>query len=215
MATHRIETEMLAAAGRLLLEYNESTGQIERTLATTARALTNESLDIAVMYGGVVVSLGDDGPLVKPVRELRYNAALQARVHSILRRVRDGELGVSAATAELARAEADTPKHSRWLAIAVLGVAASALAALLGADVGAVTRRRHFYGSGALRTSGAGSAPRRLVGPAVHRRFHRSSFGRNRHSTFVDANSRAGFDRSLPNARPRATPDQRPARSDR
>lgn len=138
MAAHRIETEMLAAAGRLLLEYNESTGAIERTLASTARALTNESLDVAVMYGGVVVSLGDDGPLVKPVRELRYNAALQARVHSILRRARDGALSVSAATAELARAETDTPKHSRWLAIVVLGVAASALAALLGADVGAV-----------------------------------------------------------------------------
>ena len=138
MATHRIETEMLATAGRLLLEFNESTGAIERTLATTARALTSDPLDVTVMYGGVVVSLGDDGPLVKPVRELRYNAALQARVHSILRRVRDGGLSVSAATAELARVEADTPKHSRWLAIAVLGAAASALAALLGADVGAV-----------------------------------------------------------------------------
>ena len=138
MATHRIETEMLATAGRLLLEYNESTGTIERSLATTARSLTNDPLDVTVMYGGVVVSLGDDGPLVKPVRELRYNAALQARVHSILRRVREGGLSVSAATDELARAEADTPKHSRWLAIVVLGVAASALAALLGADVGAV-----------------------------------------------------------------------------
>jgi uncharacterized membrane protein YjjP (DUF1212 family) len=138
MATHRTETEMLAAAGRLLVEFNESTGTIERTLATTARALTNETLEVTVMYGGVVISLGDDGPLVKPVRELRYNAALQARVHSILRSVRDGGLSVSDATDELARVEADTPRHSRWIAILVLGVAASALAALLGADVGAV-----------------------------------------------------------------------------
>ena len=76
--------------------------------------------------------------MLKPVRELRYNAALQARVHSILRSVRDKELDASAALAELARAEANAPAHNRWLTAVLLGVAASGLAVLLGADSGAV-----------------------------------------------------------------------------
>jgi uncharacterized membrane protein YjjP (DUF1212 family) len=134
----RIETEMLACAGRLLLEYNESTGTIQRTLAATAKALSDERFDLTVFYGGVVVSLGDDGPKLKPVRELRYNAALQARVHSILRSVRDKELDASAALAALASAEADAPAHNSWLTAVLLGVAASGLAVLIGADSGAV-----------------------------------------------------------------------------
>jgi uncharacterized membrane protein YjjP (DUF1212 family) len=138
MAMQRIETEMLACAGGLLLEYNESTRTIQRTLEATAKALSDERFDLTVLYGGVVVSLGDDGPELKPVRELRYNAALQARVHSILRSVRDKELDASAASAELARAEANAPAHNRWLTAVLLGVAASGLAVLLGADSGAV-----------------------------------------------------------------------------
>jgi uncharacterized membrane protein YjjP (DUF1212 family) len=138
MAMQRVESEMLACAGRLLLEYNESTGTIESTLAATAKALSNEEFELTALYGGVVVSLGEDGPELKPVRELRYNAALQARVHSILRSVRDKELNAPAALAELARAEADTPAHNRWLTAALLGAAASGLAALLGADGGAM-----------------------------------------------------------------------------
>jgi uncharacterized membrane protein YjjP (DUF1212 family) len=138
MATHRVETEMLAAAGRLLLEYNESTGMIERTLMATARSQSNDALNLTVTYGGIFVALGDDGQLFVPVHELRYNATLQARVHSILRQVRDGHLSAATAREELARVETDTPRHSRWLAIAVLGAAASALAALLGADLGAL-----------------------------------------------------------------------------
>jgi uncharacterized membrane protein YjjP (DUF1212 family) len=134
----RIETEMLACAGRLLLEYNESTGTIQRTLEATAKALSDERFGLTVLYGGVVVSLGDDGPELKSVRELRYNAALQARVHSILRSVRDKELDASAALTELTRAEAGTPAHNRWLTAVLLGVAASGLAVLLGADSGAV-----------------------------------------------------------------------------
>ena len=103
-----------------------------------SQALSDERFDLTVLYGGVVVSLGDDGPEFKPVRELRYNAALQARIHSILRSVRDKELDASAALAELAFAEANTPAHNRWLTAVLLGVAASGLAALLGADRGAV-----------------------------------------------------------------------------
>jgi uncharacterized membrane protein YjjB (DUF3815 family) len=131
---HRIQNELLACAGRLLLEYNESTGEIHRALRATSQALVDQKLDLAVTYDGVVVSLGGDAPILKPVRELRYNAALQARVRSILDDVRAGRCEPAAALALLQRVETDTPAHPPWLAAALLGLAAACLAILLGAD---------------------------------------------------------------------------------
>jgi uncharacterized membrane protein YjjP (DUF1212 family) len=139
MGARRLQMELLGQAGRLLLEYDESTEVIHRTLAATARALTHETCDVAVAYDSVTVSVPGEGPQRLPVRELRYNMALQARVHSILHQVRRGYLEPVAALAQLRCAEADTPRHSRWLTVLFLGVAAASLARLLGADVPAVT----------------------------------------------------------------------------
>jgi uncharacterized membrane protein YjjP (DUF1212 family) len=139
MGTRRLQTELLAYAGRLLLEYNESTGEIRHALEATARALTDDTCNVAVSYGGVAVSLAGGGPVMLPVRELRYNMALQARIHAILKRVRGLELEPAVALAELKRVEADTPRHPPWLAVLLLGAAAAGLAYLLGADVGAVS----------------------------------------------------------------------------
>jgi uncharacterized membrane protein YjjP (DUF1212 family) len=138
MGTRRLQTELLAHAGRLLLQYNESTGEIHRTLEATARALTDDACNLAVSYGGVVVSLTGGGPVIMPVGELRYNMALQARIHAILKRVRSLELEPAMALAQLNRVEADTPRHAPWLAVLLLGAAAAGLAYLLGADGGAV-----------------------------------------------------------------------------
>jgi uncharacterized membrane protein YjjP (DUF1212 family) len=136
MASRRLETNLLLQAGRLLLEYNESTGAIHRALTATAGALTEETCHVAVSYGGVAVSLGGEGAALEPVTELRYNMAVQARVHSILDQVRRGQLDAATALACLGTVEADTPRHPRWLAVLALGAAASSLALLLGADVG-------------------------------------------------------------------------------
>jgi uncharacterized membrane protein YjjP (DUF1212 family) len=134
MSARRLPTELLLQAGRLLLEYNESTGAIHRALTATARALTDDTCHVVVSYRGVAVSLGGEGPVLEPVNELRYNTAVQARVHEVLERVRRSDLDASAALACLGRVEADTPRHPPWLAAVVLGVAAASLAALLGAD---------------------------------------------------------------------------------
>jgi uncharacterized membrane protein YjjP (DUF1212 family) len=138
MSTRRLQTELLVHAGRLLLEYNESTREIHRALTATSGALTNDACHIAVGYNGVAVSLAGEGPVLMPVRELRYNTAVQARVHAILEQVRRGELGPAEALAQLGRVEADTPRHARGVAVLVLAVAGASLAALLGADGGAV-----------------------------------------------------------------------------
>jgi uncharacterized membrane protein YjjP (DUF1212 family) len=137
MNARRLPTDLLLQAGRLLLEYNESTGVIHRALTTTAQTLTDEVCHVTVSYREVAVSLGGESPVLEPVRELRYNTAVQARVHEILERVRRGDLDVSAALGCLKCVEADTPRHSPWLAALVLGVGAASLAGLLGADGGA------------------------------------------------------------------------------
>jgi uncharacterized membrane protein YjjP (DUF1212 family) len=138
MQSHRIETEFLAEAGRLLLEFNESTGEIHRALSATARCLSQEPFELDVYYNGVIVSLGNDGPLLRSVHELRYNAALQARIHEILEKVRCSKLHAETALSELKNAETTAPRHPPWLVVALLGVAAASLACLLGADSGAV-----------------------------------------------------------------------------
>jgi uncharacterized membrane protein YjjP (DUF1212 family) len=137
MTPRRLQTELLAHAGRLLLEYNESTEAIHRALMATSKVLSDEACHIAVAYNGVAVSLAGEGPALMPVRELRYNTAIQARVHTILVQVRRGELEPATALAQLDRVEADTPRQARAVAILVLGVAAASLAGLLGADTGA------------------------------------------------------------------------------
>jgi uncharacterized membrane protein YjjP (DUF1212 family) len=130
----RLVTELLLHGGRLLLEYNESTGAIHRALRATARALTDDACHVTVSYRGVAVWIGEQGPALEPVGELRYNMAVLARVHAILEQVSRGALEPTNALARLNTVEVDTPRHSRWLADLVLGVSGAALAALLGAD---------------------------------------------------------------------------------
>jgi uncharacterized membrane protein YjjP (DUF1212 family) len=148
--SRRLQTELLVEAGRLLLEYNESTGAIHRALSVTATALTNDACHIAVAYNGVAVSLAGEAPVLMPVRELRYNTAVQARVHAILEQLRRGEIEPAAALALLDRAETETPRHPRWVAILVLGVAAASLAGLLGGDAAAVIMAGLATGLGLL-----------------------------------------------------------------
>jgi uncharacterized membrane protein YjjP (DUF1212 family) len=135
MSTPCLQTRLLLQAGRLLLEYNESTAAIHRALTSTAKALTGETCHVAVSYGGVTVSLAGEGPALESVSELRYNTAVQARVHEILAQVRLGQLDTQAALTRLNRVEAACLPYSRWLIALALGAAAACLAGLLGSDL--------------------------------------------------------------------------------
>jgi uncharacterized membrane protein YjjP (DUF1212 family) len=134
MTAPRLETNLLLQAGRLLLQYNESTGAIQRALTATARTLSDQTCSVSVSYNGVAVSLEGEGAALEPVRELRSNTAVQVRVHEILEQVRRGQLDAPAALVCLGRVEAETPRHSRWLEVVVLGAGAASLAGLLGSD---------------------------------------------------------------------------------
>jgi uncharacterized membrane protein YjjP (DUF1212 family) len=134
MSDAQLQMNLLLQAGRLLLQFNESTAQIHRTLTATARALTGQCCHFDVTYRGLTVSVPGQVPAHDSIRELRYNMAVQARVHEILEQVRLGKLGTAAALTSLRAVERETPRYSRWLVALVLGVAAGALAGLLGAD---------------------------------------------------------------------------------
>jgi uncharacterized membrane protein YjjP (DUF1212 family) len=131
--------EFLAQAGQLLLEYNESSKEIDATLRATANSLTNHPVDVSIHYNGIVLSLGEEVPVSKTVRELRYNQALLANAHDVLRQVRCREIDAGAAIELLNAAVRETPKHSPWLVAVMLGIAAASLARILGADFGAMT----------------------------------------------------------------------------
>ncbi len=137
MSAGQLPTDLLLRAGRLLLEYNESSEAIHRALLATARVLTGEVCQVLVSYRGVAISWRGEAAAWESVRELRYNTALQARVHEILGQVRGGSLDASAALARLSGVEANTPRHPPWLTAPVLGAAAAGLACLSGADGGA------------------------------------------------------------------------------
>ena len=139
MTDRPLATDLLLSAGRLLLEYNESTGEIHRALGETAQALSDERCRVSISYHDVAVSLADDSPAHETVRELRYNAAVQTRVHHILDQVRRHTLDATTALSSLARVETDTPRHSRWLAVLLLGCAAASFARLLSADAQGMT----------------------------------------------------------------------------
>ena len=62
MSDRKLQTRLLLRSGQLLLEYNESTGEIHRALTAAARALSDEPCLISVTYGGVAVYLGGAEP---------------------------------------------------------------------------------------------------------------------------------------------------------
>jgi hypothetical protein len=97
MNPRQLQTNLLLQAGRLLLEYNESTAAIHLALMSTAKALTGEACQVAVSYGSVAVAMAGEGAALESVSELRYNTAVQARVHEILAQVRRGQLDTAAA----------------------------------------------------------------------------------------------------------------------
>src|SRR5689334_18617791 len=84
--------EVLLEAGRILLEYNESSGEIVRTLKETAKALGDSPPHLALTYRGIALSVPGAAPALKTVDELRFNAAVQERTHQILSRLRRHEI---------------------------------------------------------------------------------------------------------------------------
>jgi uncharacterized membrane protein YjjP (DUF1212 family) len=138
MTDRQRQSQLLIQAGRLLLEYNESTASIVKALTATAQALTKEPCQVAISYGSIAIALGDDPPVLRTVKELRLNAAVQTQIHDVLEQVRTCRIDAETALTRLESVESDSPRHSWWLVALLFGAGASSDARLLGADTAAV-----------------------------------------------------------------------------
>jgi uncharacterized membrane protein YjjB (DUF3815 family) len=131
------QLELLAQAGRLLLQYNESAEEIQQALTETARSLSDEKCCVVISYGSISVSLGQEGPVLAPVKELRFNTTTQTRIHEILEQAQNHTIPIDESILQLNQAETVVFHHSFLLEIGLLAAAAVSLARLLGADMGA------------------------------------------------------------------------------
>lgn len=138
MNQQREITELLLKSGRLLLEFSDSSSEVQRALRSAAKALTEETCHVRVFYSGLTVSLAGQPASFQPVKQLHYNMAVLAKVHSLLGRVRRGEVDPTTALVHLERIEVETPRHALWFMVLMFGLAAACLARILGADLGAV-----------------------------------------------------------------------------
>ena len=186
MSALRLQTNLLLQAGRLLLEYNESTEAILRALTATARTLTDETCTVSVSYGSVAVSLAREGLALEEVRELRYNMAVQARVHEILEQVRRGKLDASAALACSAQRRS---RHATVLALAGQPDPRSGRSQLGDSAWGRYGCRsggRRGHGTGPTGPAGAWPQTFQPAGATADSRLHRCSPWRAGHPAWLD-----------------------------
>jgi uncharacterized membrane protein YjjP (DUF1212 family) len=127
----------LHLSARLLLEYNARTTNIERGIARLARRL---GVDVQTVLGYRVVTLttGDGRSVHAQAPELRINVAVSVATARVIDALSLDRIGLDEATKNLESVERLTPRHARWVVVALFGLAASALAGLLRADWGAI-----------------------------------------------------------------------------
>lgn len=138
MTERQQQTRFLTHAGALLLEYNESSAEIVRALTSAAKAFGEPQCVVAVRYLEIAVSLADEPPILRTVKEIRLNAAVRARIHDVLQQAERGGLDLTSAVNLLDRARDEAPRYPRALVAVMFGAAGASFARLLGADRGAI-----------------------------------------------------------------------------
>lgn len=126
----------LTLSARLLLEYNARTELIRENLTRVARHL-DVDVRARIAYREVTLIAASGRSVHAQVPELRINAAVTVAVLRTLDELCSGRLALDAAIVRLENVERTAPKYDRWLLATMFGMAASALAWLLGADSGA------------------------------------------------------------------------------
>ncbi|AMY10748.1 Inner membrane protein YjjP [Luteitalea pratensis] len=122
---------------RLLVEYNVRSKHLERAIGQVARHV-GVSVQTVVGYREVTLALADGRGFHARAPELRINVAVSAGVLSVSDELCLDHIGLDEATRRLETLERLPPRHDRWVVVALFGLAASAIAWLLGADSGAV-----------------------------------------------------------------------------
>ncbi len=128
---------VLELGARLLLEYNVRSELIKQRIERVAAHL-DIRLVAVVAYREVTLVAAGDRDLHVQAPELRLNAAVTVEVLGILDRLCAGRIRVDEATRRLEAVERTVPRYGRWGLSVMFGLAAAALARLLGADGGAI-----------------------------------------------------------------------------
>ena len=155
---------LLHVAARMLVEYNERSALIRQHLDRLAARL-GVAVSIGVAYRRVTLAFGDGRVLRTEAPELRVDTA---RSISVLRAIDDfcaGRIDASEALRRLESIEATSVRHGRVVVAALFGLAAAALAALLGADRGAIVASGASAAAGLLARQQAATRTRTVLVP--------------------------------------------------
>ncbi|MEC5400216.1 threonine/serine ThrE exporter family protein [Uliginosibacterium sp. H1] len=125
---------LLQLAARLLLTYNLRTHQLRDRLQSLAHKL-GLSVQVSILYRSINIFVADGPILHAQTAELRINVAIASRVLSILDDIEADHIDVAEGLRRLQEAESTAERHPRWILALIFGLAASALAALLSADM--------------------------------------------------------------------------------
>jgi uncharacterized membrane protein YjjP (DUF1212 family) len=129
---------LILESTRLLLEYNVRAELLKRQVERVAAHL-GIPLAAAVGYLEVTLIAPDDRDRHIRVPEYRINAALTVAVLRVLDDLCAERIRVDEALARLTQVEHTVRRYPRVVLIALFGLAASALARILGADTGAIS----------------------------------------------------------------------------
>lgn len=127
----------LQVSARLLLEYNVRSKSLERAIDRIARHV-GVNVQTVVGYREVTLALADGRAIHARAPELRINVAVSAGALKVIDELCLDGIGLDEATKRLETLERLPPRHGRWVVAGLFGLAASALAWLLGADSGAI-----------------------------------------------------------------------------
>ena len=124
-------------AGRMLMEAGARAKSVERIVDIFARGLGAERVDLRVGYASleITVGAGESGiTRMRKVGPVGVNQQLEQRLWDLAERVARRGLTIEQVSAELARIEMETPRHSAWVVALAVGLACAAFGRLLGVD---------------------------------------------------------------------------------
>jgi uncharacterized membrane protein YjjP (DUF1212 family) len=123
--------------GRLLMECGASARIVDELVATVARGLGAERVDLRIGYASlaVTVGIGSDGiTRMRNIDRLGVNQRLDHSVRELAAAVGRGEFTAATARSRLVSLVQESPRHSGWLVDIAVGAACASFGRLLGVD---------------------------------------------------------------------------------
>lgn len=138
-APHGLEPIAMTAleSGRLLMESGASAAAVDQIVATVARGLGADHVDLRVGYASlaITIGIGDSGiTRMRKVGPIGVNQRMDQAVRLLAEKVSRGEMDAAGTRAHLDQLAARTPRHSASVTAIAVGLACAAFGRLLGVD---------------------------------------------------------------------------------